>query len=159
LRRVRKLQDRSPSACCSRGYELRCGLRTANPPRSKVTKHCQPGTSRTTNNGSHRRGVLTRQPFTLFSMPPSSLRIGSRSGAGSRSRAGRYWPLDLVRDGIPDCKTRSVGGLLTFAIHSPSIAAVRERSLCSTCMRSLPAPGCNQCGHHRRHWCLSAAGH
>src|ERR1022692_3688327 len=51
LPRVRKLQDRSPSACCSRGYESRCGLRIANPPRSKVTKRCQPGTSRTTHNG------------------------------------------------------------------------------------------------------------
>src|ERR1019366_9297117 len=51
LRRVRKPQDRSPSACCSRGYELRCGLRFANPPRSKVTKRCPPGTSRTTNDG------------------------------------------------------------------------------------------------------------
>src|ERR1019366_6874011 len=51
LRRVRKLQDRSPSACCSRGYESRCGLRIANPPRSKVTKRCQPGTSRATNDG------------------------------------------------------------------------------------------------------------
>src|ERR1019366_10790986 len=42
LRRGRKLQDRSPFACCSRGYESRCGLRIANPPRSKVTKRCQP---------------------------------------------------------------------------------------------------------------------
>src|ERR1700730_6328260 len=49
-RHVRKLQDRSPSAYCSRGYESHCGLRIAKPPQSKVTKHCQPGTSRTTNN-------------------------------------------------------------------------------------------------------------
>ena len=51
LQRVRKLQDRLPSACCSRGYEQRCGPRIINPPRSKGTKHCQPGTSRTTNDG------------------------------------------------------------------------------------------------------------
>src|ERR1700730_3365970 len=50
LPRVRKLQDRSPSAYCSRGYESHCGPRIANPPQSKVTKRCQPGTSRTTNN-------------------------------------------------------------------------------------------------------------
>src|ERR1017187_6848341 len=51
LRPVRKLQDRSPSACCSRGYEPHCGLRIANPQQSKVTKRCQPGTSRTTHDG------------------------------------------------------------------------------------------------------------
>ena len=51
MRRVRKLQDRPPSACCSFGYESRCGLRIAYPLRSKVTKRCQPGTSRTTNDG------------------------------------------------------------------------------------------------------------
>ena len=51
LRRVRKLQDRSPSACCSRGYESRCGLRIANRPRLKVTKRCQSETSRTTKDG------------------------------------------------------------------------------------------------------------
>src|SRR5271166_97514 len=33
------------------GYESRCGLRIANPPRSKVTKRCQPGTTGTTNDG------------------------------------------------------------------------------------------------------------
>src|ERR1017187_1726301 len=51
LRRARKLKDRSLSACCSRGYESSRGLRIANPPRSKVTKRCQPGTSRTTHDG------------------------------------------------------------------------------------------------------------
>src|ERR1700675_5122427 len=50
LRRVRKLQDRSPSAYCSRGYESHCGPRLANPPQSRVTKRCQLGTSRTTDN-------------------------------------------------------------------------------------------------------------
>jgi hypothetical protein len=38
------------SRYCSRGYESLCGLRIANPPQSKATKRCQPGTSRTTNN-------------------------------------------------------------------------------------------------------------
>jgi hypothetical protein len=35
----------------NREYESRCRLRIANPPRSKVTKRCQLGTSRTTNDG------------------------------------------------------------------------------------------------------------
>src|SRR5271163_3770520 len=51
LQHVRKPQDRSPSACGSRGHESRCGLRTANPPQSQVTKRCPRGTSRTTNDG------------------------------------------------------------------------------------------------------------
>ena len=51
VRRVRKLQNQSPFAYYSRERESHRGLRIANPLRSKVTKHCLLGISRTTDNG------------------------------------------------------------------------------------------------------------
>jgi hypothetical protein len=85
LRRVRKLRDRSPSACCSRGYESRCGLRIANASRS--AEYSIRGRSSAIAGGGRRLGDICfrpasgpRTPWRAHRQPLLLARPNPRSG-------------------------------------------------------------------------------